>query len=34
MADLTMLLMSEKVIRDGTCHAIHQYVKANSKNHN
>ena len=26
-----MLLMVEKVIRGGTCHAIPQYVKANNK---
>ena len=26
-----MLLMVEKGIRDGTCHAIHWYAKANNK---
>ena len=26
-----MLLMVEKVIRVGICHAIHQYVKTNNK---
>ena len=26
-----MLLMVEKAIRGGICHAIHQYVKANDK---
>ena len=26
-----MLLMVEKSIRVGICHAIHQYVKANNK---
>ena len=27
-----MLLMVEKGIRGGICHAIHRYVKANNKN--
>ena len=27
-----MLLIVEKGIRGRTCHVIHQYVKANSKN--
>ena len=26
-----MLLMVEKGIRDGKCHAIHRYTKANNK---
>ena len=26
-----MLLMIEKCIRGGICHAIHQYAKANNK---
>ena len=26
-----MLLMAEKGIRGGNCHAIHRYVKANNK---
>ena len=26
-----MLLMVEKRIRGGTCHAIHRYAKANNK---
>ena len=26
-----MLMMVEKEIRGGTCHAIHRYVKANNK---
>ena len=26
-----MLLMAEKGIRDGICHAIHRYAKANNK---
>ena len=26
-----MLLMVEKVIRRGICHAIHRYAKANNK---
>ena len=26
-----MLLMVQKVIRAGMCHAIHQYAKANNK---
>ena len=31
LTDIDMLLMVEKVIRVGICHAIHQYVKANNK---
>ena len=29
--DVNMLLMVEKVIRDGICHSIHRYSKANNK---
>ena len=29
--DIDMLLMVQKSIRGGICHAIHQYAKANSK---
>ena len=29
LTDIDMLLMSEKGIRGGICHAIHQYAKAN-----
>ena len=28
--DIDMLLMVEKVIRGGICHAVHQYIKANN----
>ena len=31
LADIDMLLMVEKGIRGGTCHAIYRYVKANDK---
>ena len=31
LIDIDMLLMVEKEIRGGLCHAIHQYAKANSK---
>ena len=31
LTDTDMLLMIEKGIRRGTCHAIHQYAKANNK---
>ena len=31
LADPDMLLMVEKVIRDGTCQAVHRYAKANMK---
>ena len=31
LADIDMLLMVEKGIRVGICHAIHQYAKANNK---
>ena len=31
LSDIDMLLMVEKGIRGGLCHAIHQYAKANSK---
>ena len=31
LADVDMLLIVEKGIRDGICHAIHWYAKANSK---
>ena len=31
LTDVDMLLMVEEGIRDGTCHAIHSYAKANSK---
>ena len=31
LTDINMLLMIEKGIRGGICHAIHQYVKANKK---
>ena len=30
--DIDMLLIVEKGIRGGICHAIHRYVKANNKN--
>ena len=31
ITDVDMLLMVEKVIRGGICHAIHRYAKANNK---
>ena len=31
LTDIDMLLMVEKRIRGGICHAIHQYAKANKK---
>ena len=31
LTDIDMLLMVEKGIRDGICHTIHRYVKANNK---
>ena len=31
LTDYDMLLMVEKVIRDGICHSIHRYAKANNK---
>ena len=31
LADVDMLLMVEKGIRGGICHAIHKYAKANNK---
>ena len=31
LIDIDMLLMIEKGIRGGICHAIHKYVKANNK---
>ena len=31
-ADIEMLLMVEKRVRGGICHAIHQYATANNKN--
>ena len=31
LTDIRMLLMVEKGIRGGICHAIHQYAKANNK---
>ena len=31
LTDVDMLLMVEKGIRGGMCHAIHKYAKANNK---
>ena len=31
LTDIDMLLMVEKGIRGGICHAIHRYVKANNR---
>ena len=31
LTDTNLLLMIEKGIRGGICHAIHRYVKANNK---
>ena len=31
LTDINMLLMVEKCIRGGICHAIYQYAKANNK---
>ena len=31
LTDIDMLLIVEKEIRDGICHAIHRYVKTNNK---
>ena len=31
LSDVDMLLMVEKGIRGGICHAIHRYAKANNK---
>ena len=31
LADVDTLLMVEKEIRGGICHAIHRYAKANNK---
>ena len=31
LTDIDMLLMAEKGIRDGICHAIHRFAKANNK---
>ena len=31
LTDVDMLLMVEKGIRGGICHAIHKYAKANNK---
>ena len=31
LTDINMLLMVEKSIREGICHSIYQYAKANNK---
>ena len=31
LTDIDMLLMAEKIIRGGICHAIHRYMKSNNK---
>ena len=31
LTDIDMLLMVEKGIRGGICHAVHQYLKGNNK---
>ena len=31
LTDIDMLLLVEKGIRSGICHAIHKYAKANNK---
>ena len=31
LTNVDMLLMIEKIIRGGICHAIHRYAKANNK---
>ena len=31
LTNVDMLLMVEKIIRGGICHAIHRYAKANNK---
>ena len=31
LTDIGMLLMTEKAIRGGICHSVHQYAKANKK---
>ena len=32
LTDIDMLLMMEKGIGEGICHAIHRYAKTNNKN--
>ena len=34
LTNIDMLLMVEKRIRGGICHAIHRYAKANNKHRN
>ena len=31
LTDIDMLIMIGKTIKEGMCHAIHRYVKANNK---